>query len=101
MYGLIGKFKAKPGERDALVALLLEASSDMPGCRSYIVGKDLTDADGICVTEVWDSKELHAASLQIPAVRAVIQRAMPLIAGFGERFEMEPVGGVGLKSPPA
>jgi hypothetical protein len=27
----------------------------------------------------------------------VIQRAMPLIAGFGERFEMEPVGGLGLR----
>lgn len=99
MYGLIGKFKAKPGERDALLVLLLESSSDMPGCRSYIVGKDLADADGIWVTEVWDSKELHAASLQIPAVRAVIQRAMPLIAGFGERFEMEPVGGVGITRP--
>ena len=73
----------------------------MPGCRSYIVGRDLTDAEGIWVTEVWDSKDLHAASLQIPAVRAVIQRAMPLIAGFGERFEMEPVGGVGLTRPPA
>ncbi|MBL0939063.1 MAG: antibiotic biosynthesis monooxygenase [Gemmatimonadaceae bacterium] len=55
MYGLIGKFKAKPGERDALLALLLEASADMPGCRSYIVGRDLTDAEGIWVTEVWVS----------------------------------------------
>ncbi len=97
MYGLMGKMIAKPGQRDALLALMLEASTDMPGCRSYVVGRDIENADAIWVTEVWASKAHHAASLQIPEVRAVIQRAMPLIAGFGERFEMEPVGGLGLR----
>lgn len=38
MYGLMGKMIAKPGQRDTLIALMLEASSDMPGCRSYVVG---------------------------------------------------------------
>src|SRR5690606_37684939 len=37
MYGLIGKMIAKPGQRDALVRLLLGGTQSMPGCRSYII----------------------------------------------------------------
>jgi hypothetical protein len=29
MYGLIGKMTSKPGQRDALVALLLQGAADM------------------------------------------------------------------------
>ena len=96
MYGLIGRMTAKPGQRDALIAILAEGSGDMPGCRSYIVAKDAKDADGIWVTEVWDSKADHAASLKLPSVQAAIGRGKPLIAGFGSYFETEPVGGTGI-----
>ena len=96
MYGLIGKMNATPGNRDALVALLLEASGDMPGCLSYIVAADPSDPNAIWITEAWDSQESHAASLKLPAVQQVIGRARPLIAGFGERFVTTPVGGYGL-----
>lgn len=96
MFGLIGKMRAVAGERDALVALLLEGTEAMPGCLSYVVAKDPSDADAIWITEVWDSRENHAASLQLPSVRAVIARARPLIAGFENGTETEPVGGVGL-----
>ena len=68
----------------------------MPGCLSYIVARDTADPDGIWVTEVWDSRESHRASLGLPSVRAAIEHGKPLIAGFGERFESEPVGGHGL-----
>jgi len=97
MYGLIGKMNATPGNRDALVALLLEASGDMPGCLSYIVAADPADPNAIWITEAWDSQESHAASLKLPAVQQVIGRARPLIAGFGERFVTTPVGGYGLR----
>lgn len=96
MFGLIGKMRAAPGQRDALIALLLEGTEAMPGCLSYIVARDPGDADAIWITEVWDSRESHAASLQLPAVRATIARARPLIAGFDSGTETEPVGGVGL-----
>ncbi len=96
MYGLIGKMKATPGQRDALVAILLEGTQAMPGCRSYIVALDATDADAIWITEVWDSAGSHQASLTLPGVRAAIAQARPIIAGFGERFETEPLGGYGL-----
>ncbi|MGH8177171.1 MAG: putative quinol monooxygenase [Steroidobacter sp.] len=99
MYGLIGKFSAAPGQRDALIAILLEGVQQMPGCLSYIVAKDSVDADAIWITEVWDRKESHAASLSLPAVRQAIARGKPLIASFGESFTTMPVGGAGLPSP--
>lgn len=96
MYGLIGKMLAAPGQREALLAILLDNNQTMPGCLSYIIARDPTSEDGIWITEVWDSKDSHAASLQLPHVQAMIGKARPIIAGFGERFETEPLGGVGL-----
>ena len=96
MYGLIGKIKANPNQRDALLDILLENAASMPGCLSYVVAKDPTDADAIWVTEVWDSQESHRNSLSLPSVQQAIARGRPLIAGFGERFETEPIGGHGL-----
>ncbi len=96
MYGLIGKMIAKPGQRDALIAILLEGTGEMPGCRSYIVAADPADPNAIWITEVWDSEADHNGSLQLPAVQEAISRARPLIEGFGERFVTAPVGGVGI-----
>jgi len=96
MYGLIGQMKAAPGKRDDLVAILKEGTGEMPGCLSYILALDPTDADAIWITEVWTDKDSHAGSLKLPAVQAAIAKARPIIAGFGHRFETTPVGGVGL-----
>lgn len=96
MYGLIGKVIAAPGRRDELMAILVEASAGMPGCLSYVVAKDPAEPDAFWVTEVWAAKADHTASLQLPAVQAAIAKGRPLIAGFGARYETEPVGGVGL-----
>lgn len=96
MYGLIGSFSAHPGKRDELAALMTASVGDMPGCRSYVVAKDPNDPDKLWITEAWDSPESHKASLQIPAVAETIRKAMPLIAGFGDHIETEPVGGMGI-----
>ncbi|MEO6519029.1 MAG: putative quinol monooxygenase [Pseudoxanthomonas sp.] len=96
MYGLIGKMKIVPGQRDALISILIDGVSGMPGCLSYIVAQDPTDADAIWVTEAWESKESHQASLSLPSVQQAISRGRPLITGFGERFETTPIGGQGL-----
>lgn len=96
MYGLIGKIQTAPGERDALIDILLEGTRDMPGCLSYVVARDPQDPDALWVTEVWDSQEHHQASLKLPAVQEAMRRGKPLITGFGERFETRPVGGQGL-----
>jgi quinol monooxygenase YgiN len=96
MFGLIGKFNALAGQRDALIAILLENAGDMPGCHSYVVAKDVGDADAIWVTEVWDSHQSHRDSLSLPSVQQAIARGKPLIASFGEFNATEPVGGRGL-----
>lgn len=96
MYGLIGKIKVVSGQRDALISILIEGVSGMPGCLSYIVAQDSTDSDAIWVTEVWDSQESHQASLSLPSVQQAISRGRPLIVGFDERFETQPIGGHGL-----
>jgi quinol monooxygenase YgiN len=97
MYGLIGKFIAHPGQRDALLEILLASTGDMPGCLSYVVATDPSDPNVVWITEVWDNKQSHEASLALPAVRAAIQKAMPLIASFGDGIVTAPVGGHGLK----
>ena len=99
MYGLIGKMRAQPGQRDALIAILLEGTAAMPGCLGYVIAKDKLDADALWVTETWDSQASHKASLALPQVQVAIAKGRPLIAGFGERFETEPVGGHGLARP--
>lgn len=96
MYGLIGKMLAAPGKREELLAIMLEGNGAMPGCLSYVIASDPASEDGIWITEVWDSTDSHGASLQLPRVQATIAKARPLIAGFGERFETEPLGGIGL-----
>lgn len=96
MFGLIGKMTATPGKREELIGLLLEGTQGMPGCLSYIVARDVKDENAIWITEVWDKKESHAASLQLPAVQATIAKARPIIAGFSDGVTVEPVGGIGL-----
>ena len=79
MYGLIGKIETIPGQRDALAAILLKE-----------------DADALWVTEVWDSRDSHAASLALPSVQNAIREGRPLIAGFSQRTETSVLGGHGL-----
>lgn len=98
MFGLMGKMRAQPGKRDELLDILLDSTDAMPGCLSYVIARDPSDADAIWISEVWDSRDSHKASLQLPAVQAAIKQAMPLIAGFDTSIETEPVGGFGLAS---
>ena len=99
MYGLIGKMTAAADKRDELIAILLEGTTNMPGCLSYIVAKDPGDANAIWITEVWDTQTSHEASLSLPGVKAAIAKGRPLIAGFSDRVVTSPVGGHGLVTP--
>ena len=96
MYGLIGKMIAAEGKRDELLTIMLQEVSAMPGCLSYVIAKDSKDPNGVWISEVWDSEASHKASLKLPAVQQTIAKAKPLIAGFGDYFTTEPVGGIGL-----
>jgi len=98
VYGYVGTMRATPGNRDEVVRLLLSGADGLreAGCHLYVVGVSGTDPGLIHVTEAWDSKEHHDASLALPAARAAIAQAMPLIAAFGEHRETRPVGGHAL-----
>lgn len=99
MFGLIVKITAAPGKRDELVAILLGGVASLPGCLSYIVATDASDADAIWFTEAWDSQANHDASLLLPAVKETFAKARPLIAGIGDRVITTPLGGIGLVLP--
>lgn len=94
MFGMIGRLKAKPGQRAALAGFLAAGSEAMAGCISYIVAEDLADADALWVTEIWESKEAHDASLSLPAVRDAISKGRPLIVGFDSGAQTRPISGV-------
>ena len=96
MYGLIGKFIAHEGKREDLIAVLLTASAELPGCLSYIVARDPGDASTLWVTEVWESEQSHVASLKLPAVQVAIAEARPWIVGIERVATTEPMGGHGL-----
>jgi len=96
MYGLIGKMNAAAGQRDRLIAILLEGVSGLPGCQSYIIARDPDDETAIWITEVWDSQASHEASLKHPSVQEAIAKGRPLIAGMTRIATTTPVGGHGL-----
>lgn len=98
-YGMHVKFTAAAGQGDALAAILLEAADGIEAddaCLLYVVSRSPAEADTVWVTEAWTSREAHDASLEDPAARALIARAMPLIAGPPEADELRPVGGKGV-----
>lgn len=81
-YLLHGKLIAKQGCEEQLAQILINASklvSTAQGCKLYAVSKDKDDAHAIFVTEIWDRKEDHDASLSIQGVRELIMQAMPLL----------------------
>jgi quinol monooxygenase YgiN len=96
MFGMINKIRARTGQRQAVLDILLQNTGGMPGCLSYVVARDPADAEAIWVTEVWTDAARHKASLSLPAVQAAIAKARPLIAGFESSVATEPVGGIGI-----
>lgn len=102
MFGFIVSFETTPGHRDEVVSLLLSGVDRLSevGCRQYTVAVDPSDAVTIWVTEVWESDDAHAASLQLPEVRDAINRASPMIVGSTFRVATDVAGGLGLPLSP-
>ncbi|QHL87024.1 antibiotic biosynthesis monooxygenase [Nibribacter ruber] len=95
-YALFGKMTAQPGQREALLSILLQAAqlvSTAKGCHQYLVYKDTQHQDCIWISEIWDSKADHDASLTIAGCKELIMQAMPLLAGKPERTELTLSGG--------
>ena len=68
----------------------------MAGCRSFVVALDPTDPDAVWITEVWDSRSAWQASLELPGVKASIERSMPLVRTGARPARRSPSAGQGL-----
>ncbi|MFG3302041.1 putative quinol monooxygenase [Micromonospora chersina] len=97
-YGYLGSMRTRPGCRDDVVAILLSGVEGLreAGCELYVVGVSDQDDVTIWVSEVWQSKQHHDASLRLPETRAAIGRAMPMLTGEFTSQEVTVVGGLGL-----
>jgi quinol monooxygenase YgiN len=100
LYGYSGTMKTRPGHRDDVVELLLagvDVLADV-GCEAYLVAVSPDDPDTIWVTEVWQSRQHHEDSLQLPDVKATIAKAMPMLTGEFAGHETAVVGGLGVRA---
>jgi quinol monooxygenase YgiN len=97
-YGYIGSMKTIPGHRDDVVSILLSDVDSLKeaGCDLYIVSVSDADDDTIWVSEVWQTKQHHDASLQQPEAKAAISKAMPMLTGEFVSHELTVVGGFGV-----
>ncbi len=86
----VGSLGTKPGQRDAVVSILLRPKPELrgAGCLLYEVGVNEESPDTVFVCELWESAEAHQGSLQLDSVQAAISEAMPLLSGEmgGTRF---------------
>jgi quinol monooxygenase YgiN len=98
LYGYIGSMKTAPGHRADVVAILLGGVDGLrrAGCELYVVSTSDADDVTIWVSEVWQSKEQHDASLQLPDVKLAISQAMPMLTGEFTSQELTVVGGLGV-----
>ena len=90
------KFTARPGQGDALAALLAEAAAgarEADGCELYVVSRSEAEPDGVWVTELWRDHAAVAASLEADGAREQIARVLPLLAGRPQLVETVALGG--------
>lgn len=97
-YGLWTKFTTQAGEEKRLIKLLLEAAASLEyvtDCLQYTVSTT-GESDTVMVREIWTDQAAHAASLQLPATRQLIEQARPILLQVERMFEDQPHGGKGL-----
>lgn len=95
-YGYVVKFRAEYGQRDSLVALLLQAADvlrENTDCVQYLVSTMNDDVDAVVVTEVWTDQQAHLQGLQDPTAALLVMQARELIAGVEARYELDVQGG--------
>ena len=98
-YALINKMTTKPGKRDEVLTILLEAGkpfADNTACMFYLVYKDMQDLNTIWVEDLWTNEADHTAAMSSPAMRSFITQCLPLLEGMPEQIPVELAGGKGL-----
>jgi quinol monooxygenase YgiN len=96
-YGYSEVIRTLPGERDALVEILVDVAGKLgsAGCELYAVSVPDDEPETVLVNEIWLSKEHHDRCLDLPEVRDAISAGMPLVAELRSQ-ESTVVGGLGV-----
>lgn len=81
MIWVTARFRAVPGQAEALVPLLAELAAHSraePGCASYVY---LRDGDAFSSVEQWADAAAEAAHNDSDFLRAILKRILPLLDG--------------------
>jgi quinol monooxygenase YgiN len=95
-YVLINKMTTKPGKRQAVIDILIEAGKPFDGnssCLMYLVSTAKDDPNAIWVQDIWTNKPDHETAMQADEMSGYIKTAMPMLEGMPEQYEVEPAGG--------
>ncbi|WP_222025504.1 putative quinol monooxygenase [Rhizobium laguerreae] len=92
-HGFHARMKAKPGQGDALVALLFEAPAfEHSDCKVFLIGRSNSDPDVVFVTEGWVSEAAHTRFTATEEATSYTARFGPLVEEWTSSDEI-PVGG--------
>ena len=93
-FGVIAHLTAQAGKRDAMIDAL-SGLMGMKGNISFVIAKDGKNADGIYITEIWESKEAHDLALTTDQFKAAFGKAAPMMGGAPDlQADTWPVAGV-------
>jgi quinol monooxygenase YgiN len=80
VFGVYTKITTNSGKRQQLLNILLLAAKEMEiidACKLYLVNESATEEETIWITEVWDDKEHHIASLSLEKVKNLFLKQCP------------------------
>ena len=93
-HGFHATMTARPGQGDALIALLLRAPAfGIPDCPVFLIGRSASEPDKIFVTEGWTSQAAHARFFSSEAAQGYVAELIPLVAGEAVYLDEVVVGG--------
>jgi quinol monooxygenase YgiN len=89
-YGLVIQYKAKPGKRDELMAIMRDGLPAMAGSTAWLIAADKADPDGIWVMEYWIDEAAHDRALASPRGKAEVARGQALVDRVVMRMALKP-----------
>jgi hypothetical protein len=96
-FGMVGKLVAQPGQGQELLELLIAATRELQARTAASCTWSAKTATTSTRSGCWrrGTTRRRLASLDLPAVRGVIDRGLPLTTER-DGAKLEPVGGLGL-----
>ena len=93
-HGFHAAIPAKPGQGEALIALLLAAPSlSHDDCVVFLVGRSASNPDLVFVTEGWVSAEAHGRFFNSDVAKAFTAQVQGLVGDESSYADEVPVGG--------